>query len=300
VAIAPAAPAVPALAYLVVGLLALLAWAIQRGLLAVWVHSFGAMLQGLANLLRYDRGVIHLDFGGPIRALDATVRNTLVRGAQKSEHVAGYFFHGCAQIARWMARETEQLAADTLAWATWLQHAHLPKWVRAVVYATFPPAAIYKLVQAAIHANLPHVGRTVTTKVEHVVTHTVTRIVRASSGAVAIPGWAVRLPGRVGHLERDLSGLKTRLRELEKGAAIAVTAGLALRLLRKLKLGCLAGRNGKKVAQRLCGIDPGLIDALLVSTTLIVGTISLRDFAREMEAVTEEAAGLVRGFIRET
>jgi hypothetical protein len=300
VAIAPAAPAAPALAYLVVGLLALLSWALCRGLLTSWEHTLGKVLQALANHLRYDRGIIHIDFGGPIRALDTTVRNGLRDLAVKLEHVAGYFFHGCAQIARWMARETEQLAADTLAWATWLQHAHLPKWVRAVVYATFPPAAIYKLVQAAIRANLPHVGRTVTTKVEHVVTHTVTRIVRASSGAVALPGWTIALPGRIGRVERDLSGLKTRLRELEKGAAIAVTAGLAIRLLRKLKLGCLAGRNGKKVAQRLCGIDTGLIDALLVGTTLIVGTISLRDFAREMEAVTEEAAGLVRGFIRET
>jgi hypothetical protein len=298
-AVAPAAPAVPALAYLVVGLLALLAWAIQRGLLAIWIHTFGAMLQRLADVLTYDRGVIHLDFGGPIRALDTTVRNVLLKGATKAEYIAGYFFHGCAVIARWMARETEQLAADTLAWATWLQRSHLPKWVKAMVYAAFPPAAIYKLVQAAIHANLPHVGRTVTTKVEHVVTHTVTRIVRASSGAVALPGWAIALPGRVGRVEHDLSGLRKRLGALEKGAAIAVTAGIAIRLLRKLKLGCLAGRNGKKVVQRLCGIDTGLIDALLIGTTLIVGTISLREFAEEVGTVTDDVSGLIHGFLRD-
>jgi hypothetical protein len=299
-AVAPAAPAVPGLAYLVVGLLALLAWVVMRGLLAGWIYTFGAMLQRLADILTYNKGIIHIDFGGPIRTLDTTVRNVLLKGATKAEYIAGYFFHGCAVIARWMALETEQLAADTLAWATWLQRSHLPKWVKALVYATFPPALILRLVQAAIHANLPHVGRTITTRVEHVVTHTVTRIVRASSGAVAIPGWVIRLPSRVGDVEHDLSGLRKRLGALEKGAAIAVTAGIAIRLLRKLKLGCLAGRNGKKVVQRLCGIDPGLIDALLIGTTLMVGTISLRDFAREMEAVTEEAAGLVRGFIRET
>jgi hypothetical protein len=300
VAVAPAAPAVPALAYLVVGLLALLAWAIQRGLLAVWVHTFGRMLQGLANLLKYDRGIIHLDFGGPIRALDDTVRNALVHGAQKAEHLAGYFFHGCAVIARWMARETEQLAADTLAWATWLQHAHLPKWVKAVVYATFPPAAIYKLVQAAIHANLPHVARTTTTKVEHVVTHTVTRIVRASSGAVAIPGWVIRLPSRVGDVEHDLSGLRKRVKGLEKYAGATAAVALFTAALAKLGLQWLRCKNMKKAGKRVCGLDAGLLDALLLGSTLIVGTISLRDFAREMEAVTEEAAGLVRGFIRET
>src|SRR5205085_3709755 len=139
-------------------------------------HTFGALLQGLANHLRYDRGLIHLDFGGPIRALDDTVRNALVKGATKAEHLAGYFFHGCAVIARWMARETEQLAGDTLAWATWFQNAHLPKYVKAMIYAAFPPALSLRLVTAAIHANLPHVARTTTTKVEHVVTHTVTRL----------------------------------------------------------------------------------------------------------------------------
>jgi hypothetical protein len=299
VAVAPAAPAVPALAYLVVGLLALLAWAIQRGLLAVWVHSFGAMLQGLANLLKYDRGVIHLDFGGPIRALDTTVRNTLVRGAQKSEHVAGYFFHGCAQIARWMARETEQLAGDTLAWATWLQHAHLPKWVKAVVYATFPPALILRLVQAAIHANLPHVGRTVTTKVEHVVTHTVTRIVRASSGAVAIPGWMIRLPSRVGDVEHDLSGLRKRVKGLEKYAGATAAVALFTAALAKLGLKWLRCRNVTKAGKRLCGLDGNLLDALLIGTTLIVGTISLREFAEEVGTVTEEVSGLIHGLIRD-
>jgi hypothetical protein len=294
------AGAAPEVLLFALALLALLAWAVQRGLLAIWISTFGAILQAMGKTLDFDVRFIHVHLGHVFFALDTTVRNGLQKGAAKSEHAAGYFFHGMALIARWMARETEHLALDVLGWATWLQQVHLPKWVKAMIYAAFPPALIARLVRAAVHANLPHVGRTVTTKVEHVVTHTVTRIVRATSGAVAIPGWAIALPGRVGGLERDLSGLRKRVKELEKGAAIAVTAGLAIRLLRKLKLGCLAGRNGKAIAKRLCGIDTGLIDALLAATTLFVGTISLREFAKEMEAVTEEAAGLVRGFIRET
>jgi hypothetical protein len=299
VAIAPAAPAVPALAYLVVGLLALLAWAIQRGLLAVWVHSFGAMLQGLANLLRYDRGVIHLDFGGPIRALDTTVRNTLVKGAQKSEHVAGYFFHGLAQIVRWMARETEQLAGDTLAWATWLQHAHLPKWVKAVVYATFPPALILRLVQAAIHANLPHVARTVTTKVEHVVTHTVTRIVRASSGAVAIPGWAIRLPGRVGHLERDLSGLRKRVKGLEKYAGATAAVALFTAAIAKLGLKWLRCKNVTKTGKRVCAMDTDFLNALLGASLVLSTKISIETLARELAEPTELVTDAMHKLVKE-
>lgn len=298
-AIAPAAPAVPALAYLVVGLLALLAWAIQRGLLAVWVHTFGRMLQGLANLLKYDRGIIHLDFGGPIRALDDTVRNALVHGAQKAEHLAGYFFHGCAVIARWMARETEQLAADTLAWATWLQHAHLPKWVKALVYAAFPPAALARLVQAAIHANLPHVGRTITTRVEHVVTHTVTRIVRASSGAVAIPGWVIRLPSRVGDVEHDLSGLRKRVKGLEKYAGATAAVALFTAALAKLGLNWIRCRNVSKAGKAICGMNPDLLTALLGGALLLNSKISLRDLAREMEEPTALVAEALHTLIRE-
>jgi hypothetical protein len=298
-AVAPAAPALPGLAFLVVGLLALLAWAIQRGLLAIWIHTFGAMLQRLADILTYNKGIIHIDFGGPIRSLDQTVRNVLLKGATKAEYIAGYFFHGCAVIARWMALETEQLAADTLAWATWLQRSHLPKWVKALVYATFPPALILRLVTAAIHAHLPHATTTIIYKTIPAAKAAVAKVAHATTGAVALPGWAIALPGRVGRVEHDLSGLRKRLGALEKGAAIAVTAGIAIRLLRKLKLGCLAGRNGKKVVQRLCGIDTGLIDALLIGTTLIVGTISLREFAEEVGTVTDDVSGLIHGFLRD-
>jgi hypothetical protein len=298
-AVAPAAPAVPALAYLVIGLLALLAWAVMRGLLAAWIYTFGAMLQRLADILTFRKLGVTVDLGGPIRTLDTTIRNVILKGATKAERLAGYFFHGCAVIVRWTAGEVEGLASDTLAWATWLQHAHLPKWVKAMVYAAFPPAAIYKLVQAAIHANLPHVGRTVTTKVEHVVTHTVTRIVRASSGAVAIPGWVIRLPSRVGDVEHDLSGLRKRVKGLEKYAGATAAVALFTAALAKLGLQWLRCKNMKKAGKRVCGLDGNLLDALLLGTTLIVGTISLREFAQEVESVTDEVSGLIHGFLRD-
>jgi hypothetical protein len=299
VAVAPAAPAVPALAYLVIGLLALLAWAIQRGLLAVWVHTFGAMLQALANLLVIKTRLFRLDLGGPIRALDDTVRNALVNGAKKAEHLAGYFFHGCAVIARWMAREIEQTANDVADWAEWFQHAHLPKWVKALVYATFPPALIARLVQAAIHANLPHVARTTTTKVEHVVTHTVTRIVRASSGAVAIPGWVIRLPSRVGDVERDLSGVKARLKSLEKYAGATAAVALFTAAIAKLGLKWIRCRNVKRTGKAVCGMDASLLESLLGDALLIVGTLSVVTFAKEMLAIEDEAVAIMRKLVKE-
>jgi hypothetical protein len=299
VAVAPAGAAAPALAYLVVGLLALLAWAIQRGLLAVWVHTFGALLQKLADLLTFRKLGISVDLGGPIRALDTTVRNALVNGAKKAEHLAGYFFHGCAVIARWMARETEQLAADTLAWATWLQHAHLPKWVKAMVYATFPPALIARLVQAAIHANLPHIGRTVVKTVEKVTTITVNRVTHAAAGAVALPGFAARLPSRVGELEHELLTTNARLRKIGWVGVFASAAGLVAVALKRLGLNCLLGRNGKKLGKELCHVDPDFFASLFLDGLLLVGSISVVEFAKECAATVDFFESKVTHFIRE-
>lgn len=298
--VAPAAPAVPALAYLVVGLLLMLAWAVQRGLLAIWIHTFGAILLRLADLLTIDVSFVHIHLGGPLLRLNDTVRNGLVAGASKAEHGAGYFFHGCAVIVRWMAGEIEDLAGETYAWAEWFQKAHLPRLLKAAIYAAFPPLLIARLVKAAIHAHLPHIGRTVIYKAAPAAKAAVTKVIHATSGAVAIPGWVIRLPGRVGHIERDLSGLRKRLKSVEKIAGATAAVALFTAALAKLGLHWLRCRNVTKTGKRVCALDSGLLDALLIGTTLIVGTISLREFAREVEAVTEEAAGLVRGFIRET
>jgi hypothetical protein len=61
----------------------------------------------------------------------------------------------------------------------------------------------------------------------------------------------------------------------------AAGAALVAFSLARLGLGWLRCGNVKKVGKRLCGMNPDLLDALLIGTTLIVGTISLREFAKE-------------------
>jgi len=290
---APAAAEVPVLAYLVVGLLALLGWAVCRGLRGVWINTLGLMLLALADVLKYDRAFIHIDFGGPIRALNTTVLNAITSTGQKFEHSAGYFFHGAAIIQGWAARELVGLARDVLAWGTWLQHSHLPKWVKALIYAAIPPLLILRLVKAAIAANLPHLGRVVVTKVTHSVTHTVTRIMHATTGAVAIPGWVIRLPHRVGRLERDLTNVWKRLRKLElllgaTGAAVLVARALGVGSAR-----CIRSGNIGRAARRWCGLDSAIVTALLAGLVVLEGQISLEEFARELLEIETELGNLV-------
>jgi len=257
------------------------------------------MLLTLADVFKYDKAFIHIDFGGPIRALNTTILNAITHTGQKFEHSAGYFFHGAAIIQGWAARELVGLARDTLAWATWLQHSHLPKWVKALIYAAVPPLLIVRLVKAAIAANLPHLGRVVVTKVEHSVTHTVTRIIHATTGAVAIPGWVIGLPHRVGNAEHDISALKARLKSLEKYAGATAAVALFSAALAKLGLKWLRCKNVTKAGRAVCRTDTSLLDSLLGDALLIVGTVSVVEFARGLLALEDEAVSVMGGIVRE-
>jgi hypothetical protein len=96
-----------------------------------------------------------------------------------------------------------------------------------------------------------------------------------------------------------VANLGKRLKKAEKALAVGASAALVLTALKRMGLGWLRCSNVTKTGKRLCGLDSGLLDALLIGTTLFVGGISLREFAKELEAVTEEAAGLIHGFIRD-
>lgn len=290
---APAAAEVPVLAYLVVGLLALLGWVVCRGLRGVWIHTLGLMLVTLADVLKYDKAFIHIDFGGPIRALNTTILNAITTTGQKFEHSAGYFFHGAAIIQGWAARELFGLARDVLAWGQWLQHSHLPKWVKALIYAAVPPLLILRLVKAAIAANLPHVGRVVVTKVTSTVVTRVKRIVVATAGAVAIPGWVIHLPRRVGRIESRFPNIWHRLRKLE---LLLGATGAAVLVARALGVGsakCIRSGNIGRAARRWCGLDGSIVTALLAGLIVLEGPISLEQFARELLDIETELTNFV-------
>lgn len=296
--VAPAAPAAPALAYLVVGLLLMLAWAVQRGLLAIWLHTFGAMLIRLSQLLTIDISFVHIHLGGPLLRLNDVVRNALVAGAEKAEHGAGYFFHGCAVIVRWMAGEIEDLAGETYGWAEWFQKAHLPRLLKAAIYAAFPPLLIARLVKAAIHANLPHVGRVVTTKTTKVVTHTVTKIIHATTGAVAIPRPGLHVLPRLRDLEHELLTTRARLRKIGWVGAFASAAGLVAIGMKRLGLNCLLGRNGRAIGKQLCRFDADLLNALLLGG-LAITTLSVVEFAKDLQALEDVIIGHLSRIVRE-
>lgn len=296
---APAAAEVPVLAYLVVGLLALVCWIVLRGLRGIWLYTFGAIFDAIGGF-KVPTGL----FGsvhplGFLKTLNREILNTIGAAAAKSEHTMGYMFHGVAMIQGWIARELVGLAVDVYAWADWFQHSHLPRWLKAAIYAAVPPLLIARLVRAAIDARLPHLLRTTVINTTHSVTHTVVRVVRATAGAVAIPPWVIRLPWRIGHVERQLPGVWRRLRRLEKylgatGAVALVTAAIA-----KLGLQWIRCANVTKAGRAACRTDGSLLDSLLADTLAIVSVMSVVEFADELRAIEEEALRILAAGIRE-
>src|SRR5204863_9008550 len=74
--------------------------------------------------------------------------------------------------------------------------------------------------------------------------------------------------------------------------------GLLIRVLAR-RFPWLFCRKVSGVGRRLCGLDQDLLNALLLDTVLIAGTISVVEFARDMQKIEGAAVELMSGFIRE-
>jgi hypothetical protein len=293
-AVAPAAGEAPVLGYIAIGLLACAGWLVFLGLRFGWSHTFGALLTAMANVK------IDLGWFGSVHPLgflndaNRAVLNALQYGIDHSEHAMGYMFHGAAVIQGWIARELVGLARDTLAWADWIQHAHLPRWLKAAIYAAIPPLLIARLVRAAVAAELPHLTR-VTIKRIGISRKTLAGLLAAAI-AVAFPGairpWALR--HRLGKLERDTTSLWKRVGRLEKLLGATSAALLVARALGLSSARCIRSGNIGRAARRFCGLDNLLVDALLADLAFTVGAISIVELAKVLQKVAPlTAASLV-------
>jgi hypothetical protein len=284
VAAVPLAEA-PVLAYLTVGLLAAVAFVVCLGMRAVWIHTFGYILTELADLLDFNIGFIHVHWGGLLRRVDHTVLNTLHGMARRSEHAMGYLFHGAAVIQGWVAQELAGLAHDVYGWAAWVQHAHLPRFVKAMIYSLVPPLLV-PLIRRELAAFHP----THLTRVIHYRLGLSRRQVQAMIAAAIAGAGAIALPlphvmPRLRDLERSRVNIWKRLTRLEKLLGVTAFAAAMARVLGLGSARCLRDGNIGRAARRWCGLDPSLVEALLADLALVAGTLSIVELAKETQRV---------------
>jgi hypothetical protein len=322
VAFVPAVPEAVAggfvAADLILALLAVLAWAVCYGLLSGWNYSLGFLLDKLADVLSFRVLRVNVDLGGPVRELNHVVRVSLAKGVSTADHAMGLFFYWLGLLIGWMVNFAKLSAQDTLALANWMTHIHLPKYAKWAIRAAFPLAWLTKLIGQEIAKALPKVGHiakaaatstvTVVEKIPRAIDRRLTKAEKtlgALAAAIAALGGAIHLPHPVATpgavwrgLTKRTARLERRMHRVEGLFAAGVLAAVIANVL-GVTARCLRSGNVGKAARRVCGLDPSVLESLLADTLLIVGALSIVEFAEAMLAVEDEAVTVLRAGIRE-
>jgi hypothetical protein len=278
---------------------------------AAWVSTFGALLESLARMFDgakigytvFGRG-FHIGFqfaANYLRAIDRTALRLLGEGITATQHAALSLFHWTAYyiegIGRAMGDMAESFAQDVAYIARWTIH--------EVITAALHPLA--SKVAWIIH-HLEHLARNPTTIVRPITRIIDPRVARLEAQvqqlaqAVAAAGAAV-IPPSIHVTIPSLPGIRDGLEALQHGLGRvtriltpAGIVGLIAAGLAALKLGWLKCGNVRRVGERVCGMDNDALESLLIGTVAVFGTVSLIEFAREMEGLMDEITPAVARF----
>lgn len=221
-----------------------------------------------------------------LRNLDTTIMRYLGTAIEATSHAWKTGWNYTAYAFEQMGDAIAGAAEDTF-------HAldHYRRYVipAALSAAVGPLAALVYQLRHLIDAKAHVVIRTVV--------HTVTRIEHTTvAKAVAI---ARPLPfPRLGQLEREAAATESRLRDYARRISPAALAAIVVATLARLGLGWLRCSRVNRLGRRVCGMDESVLESLLADTLLIVGTISLVEFAEGMQGVMETATEPIRHFWR--
>lgn len=272
-------------------IVALAAWQIAQS----WDYTFGPLLKGLAD--RIDAvhiripHVFTLRFGwlaAIFRRTEASARHEISSAIQYVSRPLVIALQAFGAVVLYPARELSALAVDVAHTLGQLRRVIVPAMIAAHV-AWIPRRLIalaHRIEALAVRAPV------------HIITHTVEvakpAIVNVVNKAVAVP-----LP-RIGRLEREADALRKRLGSIARHLSPSAVAALAVAAVATTVGGWVRCSRVKRLGRGVCGMDDSLLESLLADTLLIVGTVSLVEFARGMQDVTEEVAPLIRTFWRAT
>jgi hypothetical protein len=115
----------------------------------------------------------------------------------------------------------------------------------------------------------------------------------AGAGHIALP-WP-----RLGKVERAEHSLTKRVGRLEKllgvaGLAALITATFGGEIVRMLRCG-----NVRKFGPQVCGVNANLLEGLFADAALVLGAISIVEFAKALQAVEGEAVKMLESIVTE-
>lgn len=295
------APLAPAALDAVLGIATLgmvLIFLVCLGLREGWEHTLGGALRWLANEVRD----ITLDLGwfgsyhvlGPvadaIEWVADSVSHLLAVAALETENAAASLWHMTGRLFWWTVHETKALSVD-------LWHA-----LEHTVVVTVPDAAKWAHREAIKVAHrLVNVEAATARAAEAELSHLVHVAEHDAQVGIAVAEHALDWSeAEVGALWRDLDGLKGKLEQLShRLAPAALVALIGATIFQRFGLGWLRCGNVGKAGKTLCGLETGLVDALLLGTLAVEGRVSLVGMANELVALSGEIVPGVTGFVSE-
>ena len=272
---------------------------IGAGATAIW------FLKGLADhihgvpLLGRLSGVLNRAAGSVQHYVNA---NTAKQALDTQAPAVG-FVTGLAQVLEGQAEAQYTVATHTFSAIETLTHSTIPAMiggnVKPVARAAHGAARVARITNVTVNRTIG-------------ATEGETRAVSRVANRALVLGekaWAraqaIALPGALPWVGREVNSAKAlservngKLRKLAELLGAGVFAGLVVRALGRSQAANIRCRNVREINRRMCGADPHLLDGLLSGLMLIVGTVSLIEFARACQTVEDEVVSGVHSFVR--
>lgn len=256
--------------------LCLLLWASSQAGQTLFRALFGAIADSIGRVWLVGKLITH----GVDWLIHHTVKPISDAALTMQQPVAAFFFHLGAAI-------------EAFAWSGWYTALRTFEALQILRRSVIP--ALLKPILALVHA-LPRVTHVTIREVHR--TQVIAQKAIAHAVAVTVPRalpWAEREAADAkATAERALRGIKG-VRNL---LAAGVLGGLIVKTLTRAGTGNIYCRNLREVNRHVCGADPHLLDTLLGGLALIIGTVSLLEFAKACQTVEGEIAAGVQSFLR--
>ena len=267
------------------------AWGIVFCMDAI-VRAFFGTAEGLVGWIPYAGRVLT----SPLRAIEHKLTSFLGGLEAHFEHQMATRWYQLGQLFTRWAAETE--AGAVTAWHI----AHRVAWV----YGQLATGKFGARLQRWVEQEIAKLGGKTVTIIRPVQARVVrvTKYVAARTSAVAgelehVIEWDLpRLRARTKALEDRVGKLARSLRkEVPVLAGLSFVAAVAA-VLARLGLSWARCNNVGKVGKSVCGMNPSLLESLLADSLLVVGSLSLVEFAEEMVGVTDLAVRPITDFWR--
>lgn len=300
------APEVPAAGLFVIGLVAAVTALFLVLLRFSAVTLIGGLLRWLAHLVSWVPFVGGLTEDGINAGINA-VDEALGAAVAASTGLASSMIHDAWKLTVWVGDTIADLATSTAHAVTAIVTSTIPNAVHSITHPiTLSIGAIETRVLSIERAALKDLrGKInaaraaaagalvlVTTRI-HAAEHAITTTIPADLAGIEtdIRGWT----------SKQLRRLTRRMSAVEEAIGLTALTGLIVAVIAR-QLPWIRCPNVGRAARQLCGMPVTQVEKLLadlaLGATLIFGTLSLSQFAKQMQGIVGEAASEVSHFWR--